>query len=937
MTALLNAPTRKVPVVYQQSSMNKTSTTPRLIRELSGLVVYILLATHVLADKSKANPAADRAAFEKAAAGAPWAEVFSDGCTEDWKAKWFLDGEVGTVTNSPEAMTLRAGPEFRNDTHHMVLWTKDSFEGDLKIEYEYTRLDEAPNCVTILYIQATGSGEEPYAKDITQWSGLRKVPAMKVYFDHMNTYHISYAANPGSKDAYIRGRRYMPEKQGLKGTALKPDYFAPKLFATGVKHHITAIKKNRDLHVRVENPDQVVYCHMPNTDLPAITEGRIGLRHMFTRSARYANFRVSRPVPGVEAGTEPNIGKLRSELRPRSAESASFLSAAGPASGFSDAEIEQFRQNAAARCRATFEDESGKPFVPREIKKDWNDRGDFTRYYVQDVIHFATRALILNEQIDEANLALREMCRYHLDRPQTLLEIHSFPGAVRQLARFSLLYGPGGSRTKGLITKETHQVIVDTLWEWSREKSKLSDAEVEPWHTWTGHHSENHEANHFASCWAATLLLSRESGYRDQKFADGHTPTEHHVAWTAWVGEYLRQRGRKGMTVEIDSPSYSAATLGAITFIYDLAEEPELRRFASHYLTLAWALWAEQQINGVNGGAKTRCYSDRAKGAANPLSAAAWYVLGSDDHPKPKRPPAAAFLTSTWKMPAIVMNIAFDVSGRGSYEVIQRRPGLRPAEAEPKFKIHIASDAPALVRYTYATPDFMMGSLFCAPLPYQAWNAISSQNRWHGVIFSGDLHARIYPYCETNHSSYNAHWAIQKRGTLIAQKLKTSRHAKQHRVWFSREGLSEPIKEGSWYFAEANSAYAAVRVVSGEAAFEEASIDKRARILTCADDMSPVILEVARKADFPDFKTFRDTVQGLPFQFDGTILAYTGLSKDRFKFFADQSERPQINGSPIDLGPDKVYDSPFVQSDWDSGVVTIQFGDEKHALDFNGK
>jgi len=914
-----------------------STTTPRLTRGFSVLVACFLLAVHVTADEPKPNPAADKAAFEKAAAGAAWTEVLSDSCTKDWKAKWFLDGEVGTVTNSPEGMTLTAGPEFRNDAHHMVLWTKDSFEGDLKIEYEYTRLDEAPNCVTILYIQATGSGEGPYAKDITQWSRLRKVPAMKVYFDHMNTYHISYAVNPGSEDAYIRGRRYMPEKQGLKGTGLKPDYSATELFATGVKHHITVIKKDRDLYMRIENPDQVVYCHMTNPDLPVITEGRIGLRHMFTRSARYANLRVSRPVHGVEAGQEPNIGKLRSELRARSTAFASFLSRAEPTSGLSEAKIERFRQNAAARCRAVFEGASGQPFVPREILKDWNNRGDFTRYYVQDVILFATRALHLNEQIDEANLALRTMCQYHLDRPQTLLEVHSFPGAVRQLARFSLLYGPDGMRTKGLITKETHQVILETLWAWSREKSKLSDAEIEPWHTWTAHSSENHHANHFASCWAATLLLGRESGYRDRKFADGHTPTEHYVAWTAWVGEYLRQRGRKGMTVEIDSPSYSAATLGAITFIYDLAEEPELRRLASHYLTLAWALWAEQQTGGVNGGAKTRCYLDRAKGAANPLSAAAWYVLGSDDHPKPKRPPAAAFLTSSWKMPDVVMDIALDVSGRGSYEVIQRRTGLRQTGVEPTFKIHIAPDAPALVRYTYATPDFMMGSLFCEALPSEAWNNISSQNRWHGAIFSGDRCARIYPYCETKKSHYNAQWAVQKRGTLIAQKLKTSRHAKQHRVWFSREGLSEPIQDGSWYFAEADSAYAAVRVVSGEAAFEEESTDKRARILTCADDMSPVILEVARKADFPDFKTFRDTVQGLPFQFDGTTLTYTGLSKDRFKFFADQSDRPQINGTPIDLGPEKVYDSPFVQSEWDSGVVTIQFGDENRVLNFNGE
>ena len=98
-----------------------------------------------------------------------------------------------------------------------------------------------------------------------------------------------------------------------------------------------------------------------------------------------------------------------------------------------------------------------------------------------------------------------------------------------------------------------------------------------------------------------------------------------------------------------------------------------------------------------------------------------------------------------------------------------------------------------------------------------------------------------------------------------------------------------------------------------------------------------MILEVARKADFTDFKTFRDTVKALPFQFDGTVLTYTGISKDRFKFFADQSKRSQINGAPIDLGPEKVYDSPFVQSDWDSGVVTIHYAGKRRVIDFNGK
>jgi hypothetical protein len=226
-----------------------------------------------------------------------WRQIFLDPCTEDWRTAWFLDGDVGKVTADDEGMQLTAGPEFGNDAHHMVLWTRDCFEGDLKIEYEYTRLDAETRGVNILYIQATGSGDGPYETDISRWNELRRVPAMSMYFDHMNTYHISYAAFPNDEDttSYIRARRYTPGAQGLAGTDLEPDYFPEGLFEPGVQHQITVIKRDRDLQLRVANPAQVLNCHMTNPDSPPITSGRIGLRQMFTRSARYRNVRVSVP------------------------------------------------------------------------------------------------------------------------------------------------------------------------------------------------------------------------------------------------------------------------------------------------------------------------------------------------------------------------------------------------------------------------------------------------------------------------------------------------------------------------------------------------------------------------------------------------------------------------------------------------------------------
>jgi len=272
---------------------------PNMNASVIGLMASAIAITsgHDVNGTEALTAAADRAAFAQAAAG-DWQEAFFDHGSEDWKQRWFLDGEIGTIKTGPQGMELAAGPEFMNDAHHVVLWTKDSFAGDLKIEYEYTRLDAADCCVTILYIQATGSGHGPYLQDIARWNELRRVPAMSVYFDHMNTYHLSYAAFEGNETiSYVRARRYLPEQGGLEGTDLKPDYFPTRLFKTGVPHTITILKRHRDLFVRIANAEQTVYCHMTNPHLPEINEGRVGLRHMFTRAARYRSFRISTPAP----------------------------------------------------------------------------------------------------------------------------------------------------------------------------------------------------------------------------------------------------------------------------------------------------------------------------------------------------------------------------------------------------------------------------------------------------------------------------------------------------------------------------------------------------------------------------------------------------------------------------------------------------------------
>jgi hypothetical protein len=225
-----------------------------------------------------------------------WSEAYHDSCTGNWEDGWFLDGVRATVDNTPNGMVLSAGPVARDHASHCVLWTKQSFEGDVKVEFDYWRTDTIQQYVNIIYILATGIEEGPYTKDIADWSHLREIPYMRSYFHNMKAVHISFAAfgaEPSEED-YVRLRRYPRGKdQKFNEIAVMPDNFNTGLFKPGVKHRFTIIKKGHDVLMQVATDEKTALFGWNTSDFDPITEGRIGLRHMWTRSSRYADFKVS--------------------------------------------------------------------------------------------------------------------------------------------------------------------------------------------------------------------------------------------------------------------------------------------------------------------------------------------------------------------------------------------------------------------------------------------------------------------------------------------------------------------------------------------------------------------------------------------------------------------------------------------------------------------
>jgi len=234
-----------------------------------------------------------------------WELRLHDAGDGSWGDNWFLDGERGSVKNTPDGMVFSAGPIAFDNGSHAVLWTRDSFEGSIRIDFDYTRLDTISRAVNILYIQATGVGSGPYSEDINEWSDLRVVPFMSSYFNNMNLLHVSFAAfvndgSAGPADDYIRARRYPVLEDGtFEDTEVEPSYDNTGLFTPGEVLHMTFIKHEQDMMLRVTKDGSHHYYHWDLSGFPPVTEGRVGIRHMWTRCARYAGFGVSTLNPNM--------------------------------------------------------------------------------------------------------------------------------------------------------------------------------------------------------------------------------------------------------------------------------------------------------------------------------------------------------------------------------------------------------------------------------------------------------------------------------------------------------------------------------------------------------------------------------------------------------------------------------------------------------------
>lgn len=520
------------------------------------------------------------------------------------------------------------------------------------------------------------------------------------------------------------------------------------------------------------------------------------------------------------------------------------------------------------------------------------------------------------------------------------------------LERIYFLFGSTSKHFPKRMGPQAEKALLEMLWEWAapncRREMTLSDRD---WWRWG---SENHHAQAWASFWGAAHVFAQHPDYRERRYADGTTPAEMAAAFDAYYKRYARNHASRGMLVECNS-DYNKYTLGGWYNIADFAADPALRKQMTMLLDLYWADWAIEQIDGVRGGSRHRSYTGETSTARTAGIGAAYYHFGlgvENNHPG-----FICAATSFYRPSPVVVDLALDVAGRGTYAYLSRRAGLAGSIGrnanfvqdpknlffEPKGVYSLDPNCGALLRYTWCTPEFVMGTSMVEARPREDWTAISAQNRWEGVIFGGHPTARIFVQAlqPEKGSFYNAYWSVQNQGVLIVQRLKGS-NAKGNRVWF--DASMKRVERDGWVFVEAPRAYAAVRAAWGETAWEADAVEQhrggagsldRGQWLKC-EEFAPVIIEVAGKSQLKDFQAFQSAVLGGALSVKDQRLEYRSATySTTLTLSGDYSTPPTVDGKAVNYAYPKSFDSPFIQSDFASGVVTIQKGARRLVLDFN--
>jgi len=592
-------------------------------------------------------------------------------------------------------------------------------------------------------------------------------------------------------------------------------------------------------------------------------------------------------------------------------------------------------------------------------------------------LHGAFARLWLNRELPEANRLLQEaqngIIAHEKGEGEMTIEIASSEHVKWQMRTWNRIYQLFYDKSlfyPGRLDAKAQAMIEEMFWLYVSKMSGYERAGLD--HVWSIQGSENHEMMHYSNALLALQALKNSPKYKGRKLPDGRDIKTHYEAWNSYYKEYCVSRAKYGLLVEVFSAYGPSYTLPEIMNMRDLSEDGVLRERMDKLLHLIWADWAVGQVAGVRGGGRTRIYQDDPNnirrqtewGSRDRWRTMSKILLNESEWWSPRQVPnhpiqgmAFVMATTGYRLPDVIMDIAQDIEGRGEYTYIARRIAKQksmkakdiPVKHSPWYAFEPTD--PRMIGYDYCTPDYVMGSLMIDPrLPrvsshlYQegedlpeGYPALTSQNRYHGIVFASEVNARVVPQCEglANGKTYGEQQAVQHENILLVQRHALAKSTGDIRVIWGGKGMRSRLTEHSgWLILKEGKAWLGVKGFSRTQSNTScgSSWDNDI-ILRMNDGKAPVAFVAGRIKDFSNIDAFTKYLQGFAGKLENGRFILTEKSKDFLSLHLESGALPEIYGKPINLNPDMLFDSPFISSEHGSGMVIIEKGHRKLKID----
>ncbi|MCK5573700.1 MAG: hypothetical protein KAJ12_13105 [Bacteroidetes bacterium] len=471
--------------------------------------------------------------------------------------------------------------------------------------------------------------------------------------------------------------------------------------------------------------------------------------------------------------------------------------------------------------------------------------------------------------------------------------------------------------------------------------------------------TENHWVMYYTGLYLAAQTWPGETGDR---WFNGKSSEENFVEAQEWLSHWMRITSTIGQG-EFDSPTYMTVFISPMLVLYDFAEDPVMKRKAGMMLDLLLADFAAEHLKGAYGGGHSRDYpEDIINPLATPATMWAWLYFGEPEFEqwnevryRPRHRGSWETVLgalSSYRLPGVIRRIATD----------RTTPYVHREKKRVRNVIRFGDSLnPPVYKYSYVTKDFVLGSLqggILQPIQQHTWDVTYVSDKPNNTLFSlhpfysGRELAMFFPeeqkflaeevdryhFVYTDPDKWNSsspyEQTFQNKGTLVVLYNIAPEARHQHVDAFFPKNLDERSTDSTgWIVCRGGNTFIGLFPLKPYTWIEE-EVNWRLR---SEDPVNGLVVEVASAEGYSSLGEFATALSSGDLRVDTLqsplTVRYSTLAGDVMEFTFDGSRI--LNGSPVEFWDSSLYDGPYVQSEFGSGVVRIQHGGDVRVLDFN--